>query len=339
MDKSEVIKTIEHKRPQRVPCWFNYFAGETKEKYGRELAAILKDYPDDFIIASFESPGDWEPEKEGMDEWGVVHRHIKGGVGSQAIYHPLDNWDKLNEYFKHKFPDPNAPGRFDNVQKARKENPDKYIMGHWWLGIFERMHLLRGMEDLFSDLYFHQKEVNSLGEKLLEFSLGIVDNFQKIGVDGVFFADDWGTQERLMINPELWRKIFKPWYRKLIDRIHKGGMHAIFHSCGNITEILPDLIEIGLDVIHPVQPGAMDGRKVVKEFGAEICFFGGIDVQHLLPEGTPEDVRNGIKEMIENFNNPEGGFIAAPANTIMPETPLENIKVMCESLREYGRVV
>jgi len=324
MDKEEVIKAIEFGDPKQVPCWIGgLFTQEISQKYGEKLSVLLEKYPDDLIPAYYEVP-----------DWGVKASRAKGGVGEQIASLVLDSWDKLPEYLDTQFPDLGAPGGFDSVQQIVRNYPDKYIMGMWWFFIFERMHLLRGMENVLSDLYLHPKEIQLLGERLLDYFLGIVHRFAKAGVDGIFTSDDWGSQHDLLIHPAIWRKVFKPWYKTFIEEIHKCGMHAMLHSCGNITKIIPDLIEIGLDVIHPIQPYAMDAKRIVDDFGGKICFFSGIDVQYLLPQGTPDQVERGIKELIETFDTGHGGLLIAPANNIMPETPLQNIQAMFEALQK-----
>lgn len=337
MRREEVVKAIERKEPERIPVWYHWYADQTLAKYGVALHELMSEYSDDLLIASFDPPREWRPRKVGDTEWGVVFKGLEGGAGAQRVEGPLDDWANLDNFLIHQFPDPDGPGRFDRVRQVRSENPDTYVMGHWWFGPFEQMHALRGMEKLFLDFYTNRDKVERLGERLCEYYIGIVRHFSECKVDGVFFSDDWGDQRSLMIGPRMWRESFKPWYKCIFDAIHEGGMHAVLHTCGNVTEILPDLVELGLDVIHPIQPGAMDAKKVVAEFGGAISFFGGVDVQYLLPQGTVEEVEKGLKEVIEIFDGPDGGFLAAPANAITPETPLENIEAMCRTLKECGQ--
>ena len=123
--------------------------------------------------------------------------------------------------------------------------------------------------------------------------------------------------------------------QKIFELCHSNGLHTFMHTCGNVTEIVPDLIEIGLDVLHPIQPYAMDAEYIVREYGKDLAFFGGIDVQYLLPMGTPEQIDMEVRRIIRLFDRPDGGFIAACANTIMPETPFENISALFKALKKY----
>jgi len=325
MSKEDVKRAIEFRNPPRIPVWFDWFAKETEEKYGDDLRELLNEFPDDIMVITYEEP-----------DWGVKTVHSMGGVGERIRTPVLERLDKLDWYLSEKFPDPHIPGSFDQVERIVKDHRDKFIVGYWSYFIFERMHLLRGMENLLCDLYLHKREVEILGERLLEYYIEIMKKFSQLGVDAIFTTEDWGTQEHLLINPKTWRAMFKPWYRIFIEEVHKQGLFFILHSCGNITEIIPDLIEIGVDVIHPIQPNAMDRHKIAKEFLGKICFFAGIDVQHVLPQGTPAQVENEIKDIIDTFYHPEGGLMITVANSVMPETPFENIVAMCESLKKYA---
>jgi len=154
-------------------------------------------------------------------------------------------------------------------------------------------------------------------------------------VDGIFFSDDWGSQKGLLINPEDWRKYYKPSYKKMFDRVRSGGAHVWMHLCGNITAILPDLIDLGLNVLNPVQPQAMDVIKLSREYGGKVCFYGGVDVQNTLINGTKEDVKNEIHQLVELFGKFNGGYIGDTSHSIMPETPLDNVIALYETFLEY----
>ena len=264
-------------------------------------------------------------------------KRLEDGVGGQRAGSCLDDWSKLDDYLERYIPDARAPGRLDHVSRIVADNPDVYVMGHWAYGPFEQMHAIRGMEQFMLDLHLNRREVMCLGEHLMEYWLGLIRGFAARGVDGIFFTDDWGSQRRLMISPTMWREIFKPWYRRLFDEAHRLGLHTMLHSCGDVTAIIEDLTEVGLDILNPLQPLAMDGPAVAEAFGGRLTFCGCIDVQQFLVEGGPDEIEAGIQRIMDTFDGPGGGFIIAPANSIMPETPLENVQAMCRAMRHYGR--
>ncbi|MBI2940980.1 MAG: hypothetical protein HYY04_11145 [Chloroflexi bacterium] len=337
LPKEDVRRAIERRDPEQVPCWFNWFSREFWALHEPRLVELVQANPNDFIMVLPAHPTGWEPDEQGANEFGVWTHRAEGGVGGQRGGSYLDDWDKLDWYLKRYIPDPDSPGRFDHVPKIVAENPGVYVAGHWAYGPFEQLHAIRGMEQLFVDLYVNRKDVLMLGEHLVEYYLGLVRNFGRAGVDAIFFTDDWGWQGSLLIDPAMWRQFFKPWYRRIFDETHRLGMHTILHSCGNITSIVGDLIDAGLDVLNPIQPHAMDARVVVREFRDHLTFCGGIDVQHFLVSSSPEEVEHGIAGIIRLFDGPRGGFIASPANSVMPETPLANVETMFRALRQHGR--
>ena len=325
MNKAEVSKAIEKRDPVKVPVWYNYIADETRTKYGTALTDLLKSYPDDMVLGFLKE-----------QDWGITYAHAEGGVGTQVKDHPIKEWKDLEHYLAHVFPNPNEQALFTDLKRLRGENQNKYFLGSWWNLYFERLHYLRGIENAFADLILEKEYVNLLLDKFEEYFHTLVKRFHsEVKADGIFFGDDFGMQDRLMMSPAIFREIFKPRLKKFFELCHSYGMHTFMHTCGNVTEIVPDLIEIGLDVLHPIQPYAMDAKHIVKEYGQDISFFGGVDVQYLLPQGTPEIIDKEVKALIELFDGPHGGYIAACANTIMPETPFANIQALFSALDKY----
>ena len=137
------------------------------------------------------------------------------------------------------------------------------------------------------------------------------------------------------MNPDDWRKFYKPAYATMFQRARDAGVHVWFHSCGNITAIIPDLINVGVNVLNPVQPQALDVRQLARDFGGKLCFYGGVDVQGTLIHGTPDDVKREVHELVGLFGSYDGGYIGGTSQSIMPETPLDNIIAMWEAFAEY----
>lgn len=338
--RQEVIKAIEHRYPSYVPGWLKFFATETRDKYGQALDDITSGYEDDVIVSVLstfppmsEMPNGW------ADEWGCQWAHSPDGVGAVSIGSPLfENWDQLSWYLDNGLP--GLEGRtdiLDRVAKARSENPDRYLMATTYLAVFERLRCLRGPENLLTDLYLFPKELGILRDAVAEEFAGQIRGIGARGADAVLLADDVGTQKTMLINPKHWRSFLKPCYAKLVEVIHNQGMHAWYHSCGYIMPIIPDLIEIGFDLIHPLQPSSMDLGQIAETFGGQICFAGAIDVQALLPHASVQQVEDAIRGIIDTLDGPQGGYLLAPTNSIMPDTPLENIEAMFRAAYKYGR--
>ncbi len=316
-------------------------------RYGDDLADVFCSYPDDVIsphpyemFVGYQKPGSAHIDSlqvmtEGArwtDEWGTQWGHAAGGVGATALACPLADWSALDEYLEHRFPDPRAPGRLDASAAAIKRHaPGRYCMGVNTLSIFERLHALRGMEDTLMDLYTEDPRILRLLDRLVEYHVELIRYWAEIGADGLFLGDDWGSQRSMIVSADLWRRIYRPRYRRLFDEIHARGMDVIYHSCGNIMDIISDLIDIGVDALDPVQPGAMDPREIARRFGGRISFYGGINVQDMCRR-TPQEVRDEGRRMIDTLGSPFGNaYMVAPANVLTPDIPLENIAALCEA--------
>ncbi|MHB8278904.1 MAG: uroporphyrinogen decarboxylase family protein, partial [Candidatus Humimicrobiaceae bacterium] len=195
--------------------------------------------------------------------------------------------------------------------------------------IFMVSTYLRGMDKMFMDLILNQKYaetlLNSIGEFMVQFN---ARNLKSIGssIDLYGIWDDFADQESLMISPEIWRKYYKVWYRQLIEEAKKYNLLVCFHVCGSCIEIIPDLIEMGVDILDPVQVSAknMELGNLKKEFGKDICFHGGLDSQKFLPFAKPEDITRQVR-IIKDLFNSDGGIILGPSHYLTPDVPIENI--------------
>lgn len=221
-----------------------------------------------------------------------------------------------------------------NETKAAAENLKKskgsFTVIHIPWGLFEKSWSLRGFENALVDMSANQKFYDGLMEKVTDHIMGFVEMAVEFPVDGIMFGDDWGGQTGLFMGAERWRRYFKKNYRRLFERVHSSGKYVINHCCGNIVDILPDLIDIGLDVYESFQPEAMDIYSVKKEFGADLTFWGGLGAQSVIPFGSPDDIKKEVKILKSNMSK-GGGFILAPSKDPPPETPTENLISLIDS--------
>jgi uroporphyrinogen-III decarboxylase len=208
----------------------------------------------------------------------------------------------------------------------------KYCAGITHLALFERVHCLRGMQNTFEDFYTFPAQVDRLLGALTDYLLEIIRLWGKLGgIDGWFLTDDWGTQTSLMISPQMWRKFFAACYRRLCDEAHRWDMDVIFHSCGNVTAIVGDLIDAGVDVLDPLQPEAMDIAQIAREFGGKIAFCGGISDQEIVAF-TPAQVRDHVRRTMDILGHAFGNaYLVAPSNSLPPEIPIENLQALFET--------
>ena len=294
--------------------------------YAQSLFANVRPTP-----TSFPEPYRALGASEWVDEWGVIwtNRDFPRVSG-----HPLEaGWDLFPGY---KLPDPHAAGRYDSAREVIARYPDRYRLGYVWFTFFERLWFLRGFNNMLMDTYDYPEEFTQLQNRIVEFNVASIEEQLRLGIDGIFFSDDWGSQDDLLIRPDDWRKWYKPQYKRMFDAVHAGGARVWMHLCGNVTAIIPDLIEVGLDVLNPIQAQAMDIDALAAQFGGRLCFYGGADVQHTLPHGTAADVEDEVRHLIHIFGRYSGGYIGSTSHTILPDTPPENIVALFRAFRNYS---
>lgn len=318
---------------------------------------ILTRFGVDFRRVSLRSPDGFRtivhPDGTWTDEWGITKRkvgHHSARLGRIVYYAEMvdpplakANVADLEAY---PWPDPHDPGRYrglaEEVQYLHENTDYALVASAIGQGIFEQAQWLRGPQQFLMDLLANKEFALRLIEKVLEFQLAVMERYMEIVgpyVQMVETSDDYGTQVGLLISPALYREMLQPSHRRLVETI-KGKTRAkvFLHSCGSISGILEDLIDAGVDVINPVQPLAkdMDSYSLKKRFGDRIVFHGGIDIQHVLPYGSVEDVREEVKHRIRALA-PGGGYILAPAHNIQDDVPPENVIAMFEAAHQYGQ--
>ncbi len=231
MQSKEVVRrAVARQNPPRIPIYY------TNRDQDRSDARWIGFGP----VAGF------APSKPGATEWGYTWASLDGTMG-QPQDRPLADWDRLGAYLP---PNPNADGRMDWFEPFIKENGDKFINAGLGISGFNQAMFLRGLESLLEDLYTDRMRADAVLNIVFEFECGIIERYCRYDVDAISFADDWGTQRGLMISPELWRKVFRPRYAEQFAQAHRAGKKVWFHSCGDIRAIIPDFIDMGVDVLE-----------------------------------------------------------------------------------------
>ena len=331
--RQQVIDEVERRGGNCIPMFLLKWWGKgLPEAAGPRLTDIYNNYPDDIYAGWIEAPGtDTSPNQNPSYRWGYkdYSNVSKQGTAQNPIL--LDDWDELDRMLAD-FPDPNEPGILDHIITDLDKIGDRYKMGCFWLLFHEKLWTIRGMENLFCDYFEHMDELKRLGRRLLEFHKGIIDRFAELGFDGIFSSDDLGHQRGPMMSPAVFEELYLPLYKELADHIHSRGMHFWLHSCGDNTLLMDYLVEAGVDVFHPIQKGCMDEQAIIEKYSGKISFLYGIDVQHLLPDGSPDEVREEIIKMAKLLRQPGGGLLMAAGNGIQADTPIENIEMMFETV-------
>ncbi len=283
-----------------------------------------------------------------FDEWGFTHHFPKKGYWFSLVKHSMDKIDFDNEGIIENYPWPDAGNkqRFAGMREKAIQfrNQDKIVMTKGLCaGLFEMHQRVRGMENAMLDPFLFplnsDKLVGKLADLKIEFWDSLLDEIGDV-VDIVGEGDDYGTQQSQLISPDQFREYYKPHFTRLLKFIRKKAPNVklLFHSCGNVRPIIPDMIEMGVDLLNPVHITAtgMEPVQLKKDFGKDIVFWGGgVDTQHILPVGTPAQVKEDVKRNIEALA-PGGGFVFCTVHNIQAEVPPQNIMAMIEALREFA---
>ncbi len=340
--KERLLASINHEEPDRVPICV-WYTPEAEQKVLRHLGVnstqtetykaaggplpILMDH--DFLISwvgpctSFYA----DPSEEYTDEWGIRWRWFKtptGGSYTEIVRHPLADLKDPRDYT---LPDFTRADRYDGVRRLIADYGREYgIMGGAACTLFELSWYLRGLQQVLLDLVAEKDFMHAYLDHLLRWIQATGSRLVELGVDIIWIGDDFGTQDRMLLAPGLFREFFKPRYARLFAdwKEINPSVKIAFHSDGNIYPIIGDLIEIGLDILNPVQPKSMDPAKVKRDFGKHLTLWGTVDIQEVLPFGKPADVVNEVKLRMRTTGK-GGGLMLAPAHNIQPEVPLENI--------------
>jgi uroporphyrinogen decarboxylase len=377
--RDRVIKAINHEEADRIPIdlggtietgihriaqknlmeYLGYPYAEDQLDIIQQLARpdqrILDRFRGDCYCILPEPPRTWTLEITSdedatyfTDEWGVVFKKPHRGFYFDVHKSPLAEAG-MADLGSFSWPDGKDPGRISGLgEKAQKVfNDTEYalIMGDGTWGLLAETAVLLGFERFYDCFIDNPKLIRTIVEKVLEFELGYMESILpevKDYIQIVAIADDLGTQSGPMINPKIYREWVKPLHKCLIEHIKKlSGSRVFFHSCGAVSDFIPDFIEIGVDILNPVQVSAkgMDSNDLKKEFGADITFWGGgCDTQQVLPRGTPDQVKNEVIRRISDFS-PGGGYVFCPVHNIQPDVPPENLLTMYETVLKHGSYV
>ncbi|MGC8874541.1 MAG: uroporphyrinogen decarboxylase family protein [Chloroflexia bacterium] len=264
------------------------------------------------------------------DWWGVGWSTETEGYW--PAHSPLAESKDLDRYL---WPDPYDPHLLDDAaSQLASDGGQRFALPNFGFCLFERAWTLRGFERFLLDLVDDPEFAEALLERIAEIQLVLARRFLALGVDGGYFGDDYGAQKGLLFSPRLWRKLIKPRLARLFAVFREAGLPVILHSDGDIAAILPDLVEIGLCALNPVQPEVLDLPWLRRTFGHALAFYGGVSSQTVLPHGSPEEVRAAVRACRAALA-PEGtGLILAPSHRLTSDIPLENVEALLAAFQE-----
>ncbi len=286
-------------------------------------------YPDG--VPPLLNPAGWE-----VGEWGVGQM-----PGSQLhfihIEHPMRNLTSIADLKEYPFPDLTRPERHGHLESQVKALHDRglFVIGFMEWTIFELAWHMRGMDNLFMDLVFNPEFATYLLDKITETRCFQAKRYAEAGVDLIKIGDDVGTQRAMLMSPETYREWFKPCHAAVIQaaRQVRPDIPISYHSDGNCWDVIPDLIEIGVTTLNPVQPECLDIEKVKREFGRDLTFWGGVGTQTTMPFDTPDGVYDAVRRTIDILG--PTGYFPCPTHVLEPEVPWQNIEAYVKAVDEY----
>ncbi|HEY8668303.1 MAG TPA: uroporphyrinogen decarboxylase family protein [Tepidisphaeraceae bacterium] len=262
-------------------------------------------YGSDFAQTGMSPSPDLRPANgRGVDEWGAVWDNVGVCSVGEVVDFPLKRWEDFASF---KIPDIRDQRRYAQLAEARERAGDKFLLC-FGISLYERIHFIRGLENIWVDIYEEPENLCRLIDMLVDMNVYAIERFGAAGCDAMLIPDDWGLQSSLMISPEKWRELWKPRYTRLFKAVHDAGMFMFLHSCGYIVDILDDLIEIGLDAVHMDQQENMGLELLGRRFGGRLTFFSGVDIQTAMHRPT-DQVRAYARDMVRLLGRPEGGII------------------------------
>ncbi len=334
MNKRErVIAALKHQQTRPVPFSVG-FTQQEKEKVAAYLGdSHFSDKIDNHISSTYYDghlcevkPGYWQ------DDFGVLWNRTGADKDIGVIEGIVIAEPDMASY---RFPEIDKDQIHAEYQALMARTDDMFKFGSIGFSLFERAWTLRGMENILTDMVLEPAFVDDLMQAILDYNSQILDIALQYNIDGFHFGDDWGQQKGLIMGPNYWRRFIKPVLADLYSQVKKRGIYVSQHSCGDITEILPDLIDIGLDVYQTVQPEIYDLPVLKRDYGADLTFWGGISTQRLLPFASPDEVRLVTRETLRIMGK-DGGYIAAPTHSIPGDVPPENVLAMLEVLHDQS---
>jgi uroporphyrinogen decarboxylase len=357
--RERVRLALEHQIPDRCPMQISFtpeFADRLKADLrlqgqtfhnphgGGNTYALERALDQDMLLTSvgwvngYYAPG-YQAVDAYTDEWGVMWKAVEyttrfgKGKYTEPFGHPLADDAAIPAY---RAPDPYRPELYADADRVIREFKDEYwIVGVTPTTIFESAWALRGYEQLMLDLALHPDLADCILDLTYRYHRIVTQMLARLGVDMLWLGDDVGAQHAMLLSPAMWRRFFKPRMAELIASLKaiNPQIKIAYHSDGMIFPILPDLVEIGVDVLNPIQPAAMDPVKLKDNYGDRLCFWGSIDLQHTLPYGTPAEVEEEVMTRLKTLGR-GGGLIIGPTHNVQLDTPLENFWAMVNTITQ-----
>ncbi len=333
-NRQRVINSLSHQSSDSIP----YHVEFTMEEH-KKMVSFLKDeqyllkinnhlhrtYWNNINEESIDKPGNFK------DFFGVTWNRSGVDKDIGIIDDPLFKEANITMV---DFPVLNSSIAYNHISDSLIGKKENFVIGDIGFSLFERAWSMRGFENLLMDMALNPEFVHQLLDKICEFNISVIELYGKFtNIDGFYFGDDWGQQHGLIMGPAMWREFILPRLKKMYATCQKHGFYIMQHSCGDIEEIFPDLLDAGLNCYNTFQPEIYDIKKIKKQFGGQLSFWGAISTQALLPFESPKVVYEETKRIMSILGE-DGGYIAAPTHALPYDVPCENVIAMLKAFEE-----
>jgi uroporphyrinogen decarboxylase len=357
--RERVETSLAHEQPDRCPLQVSFtpeFAGRLRSALGLEggdhhnphgggnTYQLERALDEDLLLTSVGWANSYYANdllgsggESYTDGWGVSWQNSSyttrfgKGFYTEPVGHPLADDAAISSY---RPPDPLLPSLYDEAARVLETfKHDFWIVGVTVCTVFETAWALRGYESMLTDFLIDPERAGAVLDIPFRFHLAVAETLTRMGVDMIWIGDDVGGQNAMLISPETWRRFLKPRMGQFISSLKRINpvLKVAYHSDGFIQPIIPDLLEVGVDVLNPLQPRSMDPAALKKEYGRRLCFWGSIDEQETLPFGTPAEVRAEVLDRLSTVGK-SGGLIVGPTHHVQLDTPVENVLALVEAV-------
>jgi uroporphyrinogen decarboxylase len=352
--RERVLTALRHEEPDRVPLDF-WWSHEIKDRLLAHLGLQNTDELQAYlgtdlrgVYPPYIGPALRRlPDGSYEDFWGVFRKpyaHNMGGEYDEVLHPPLAEATSIDDIEKIRWPEPDwfdYAGLAEQCERYQDYGIIVGRMGREAQTLFIQLWYFRGLEQILLDFIERPAFVHALIERIMRFRIEHLKRILAVAKGKAHIlqlADDYGSQEGPLLSRRMWREFFAPHLKTMADMAHDAGMYVFLHCDGGIRPMLPDLIELGVDILNPIQPHAtgMEPAGLKRDFGARLTFHGGVDTQRTLPFGTPAEVAAEVCERIAVLGR-GGGYILAPVHTVEPDVPLENILAVYAAAKACGR--
>ena len=352
---STIASTITEGAHARLRAHLGISSGEPPAVFSKRSGTVI---PDEAILSRFQvdarcvllGSSEERPDRPVsadafVDEWGVTWSKPLGGhyINTDGPFHRLD--EPAPEHLERfEWPDPADPGRYRGLREWAgdlHEHSDYAVVLNLGVGPVHQCQFLRGYGEWLGDLLANPRFAEGLLDRATDIWIEISTRALEeagAGVDLVIYGDDVGAQRAPLMRPELYRKMVKPRHQRMAEAVRRFGKPILYHSCGAVYPLIPDLLEVGIDALNPIQVSAagMDTGRLKREFGRDLTFWGGVDSQRVLPFGTADEVRVEVKRRIADLA-PGGGYVLGAVHNIQQDVPPQNVVAMFEAALDEGR--